>query len=59
MLDDAPKVDVFLVSEFHECPLGCWLDMMNCGVMADQVKWEYSSTSRTVVSAGRGVDDVG
>ena len=56
-VDVAPRVGVVLAGELHENPISCWLDTINCWIMADQVKWEYTSTGRTVVPVGRGVGD--
>ena len=37
VIDGAPELGVFPAGELHGNPVGCWLDMMNCGAMTDHV----------------------
>ena len=43
VINGIPKVGVFPASELHENAIDCWLDMMNFGVMVDQVKSDRST----------------
>ena len=43
VIDGVPKVGIFPAGELHENPVGCRLNMMNFGVMADRVKSDRST----------------